>query len=216
MFRVTDGLPNCQMYLDDAVIQDLNPEGHVEQLAIFFGRFEQHNLKLSPSKSQIGATTITFMGYCNTPEDRSPTLDKFSALANMPMPKDVPQLRSLLGGLSYYRQYLPNLARTLKPLTTLLKRGVKFEFTKAMEETVRDLLAKLSSPPVLVYPYWDAAEAGSRPFRLHTDACKIRFGCTLEQEQSDESIRPIVYLSRTKFPYEQNWSVMEQEAGAVI
>ena len=48
MFRVTDDLPNCQMYLDDAVIHDLEPEGHVAQIAIFFGRFEQHNLKLSP------------------------------------------------------------------------------------------------------------------------------------------------------------------------
>ncbi|CAM9927685.1 unnamed protein product, partial [Sphacelaria rigidula] len=60
MFRVTDGLPNCQMYRDDAVVQDLSPVGHAEQLAIFFGRLKQQNLKLSPSESQIGATTITF------------------------------------------------------------------------------------------------------------------------------------------------------------
>ncbi|CAM9342467.1 unnamed protein product, partial [Sphacelaria rigidula] len=116
MFRVTDGLPNCKIYLADAVVQDINPKGHVEQLAVLFGRFEQHNLKLSPSKSQIGATTITFLGHCITPEGRSPTLDKGSALAKMPMPEHVPQLRSLLGGLSYHPQYLPNLARTLKPL----------------------------------------------------------------------------------------------------
>lgn len=35
-----------------------------------------------------------------------------------------------------YRPYLPNVAQKLKPLTTLFKRGVKFEFTPAMEETV--------------------------------------------------------------------------------
>ena len=79
----------------------------------------------------------------------------------MPMPKDVSQLRSFPGGLSYYRQYLPNLARQLKPLTTLLKRGVKFEFTPTMEKTFRDLLAHLSSPPVLVYPDLNAAEDGT-------------------------------------------------------
>ena len=63
MVHVIDDLPNCQMYLDDAEIRDKEPEGHVAQLVIFFGRFEQHNLKLSPSKSQIGATTVTFLGH---------------------------------------------------------------------------------------------------------------------------------------------------------
>ena len=37
MFRVTDDLPNCQMYLDDAVIHDVEPEGHVAHLTIFLG-----------------------------------------------------------------------------------------------------------------------------------------------------------------------------------
>ena len=216
MFRVTDGLPKCHMYLDDAVCHDCTPAEHVEQLASFFGRFEQHNLKLAPSKSRIGATKIEFLGHCISPEGRSPNPNKVAALAKMPMPRDVSQLRSLLGGLSYYRQYLPNLAQTLKPLTTLLKKGVKFVFTSEMETTVRGLLDALSRPPILVFPDWSAAEEGSRPFRLHTDSSRIGFGCTLEQEQADATVRPIVYLSRTTFPNEQNWSVMEQEAGAVV
>ncbi|CAM9628035.1 unnamed protein product [Sphacelaria rigidula] len=62
MFRVTDGLPNCQVYVDDDVIYDLNPKGHVAYLATCFGRFEEHNLNNSPSESQIGATTIIFLG----------------------------------------------------------------------------------------------------------------------------------------------------------
>ncbi|CAM9694348.1 unnamed protein product, partial [Sphacelaria rigidula] len=116
MFRVTDGLPKCHVYLDDAVCHNSTPAEHVEQLASFFNRFEQHNLKLAPSKSRIGATKVEFLGHCITPEGRSPNLDKVAALSDMPMPRDISQLRSLLGGLSYYRQYLPNLAQKLKPL----------------------------------------------------------------------------------------------------
>ena len=134
----------------------------------------------------------------------------------MSIPRAVSQLRSLLGSLSYYRQYLPSLAQTLKPLTTLLKKGVKFVFTSEMEKIVREQLNTLSKPPILVSLDWPAAENGSRPFRLHTDSSKIGFGCTLEQEQQDASIRPIVYLSQTTYPNEQNWSVMEQEAGAIV
>ena len=91
------------MYLDDAVIYGSTPAEHVEHLASFFARFEQHNLKVVPSKSRIGATRIKFLDHCISPGGRNPNLDKVVALRDMPMPSDVSQLCSLLGGLRYYR-----------------------------------------------------------------------------------------------------------------
>ena len=49
---------------------------------------------------------------------------RVAALARMPMPTDIKQLRSLLGGLSYYRKFLPNMAYHIRPGTALLKKGV--------------------------------------------------------------------------------------------
>lgn len=88
------------------------------------------------------------------------------------------------------------MATELQPVPKLPTKGVKFELTKAMEVVVRKLLHQLSEPPVLVYPNWDAVEDGSPPFRLHCDASKDGLGATLEQEQHDKSIRPILFLSR--------------------
>ncbi|CAN0014598.1 unnamed protein product [Sphacelaria rigidula] len=115
MFCVTDGLPKCHVYLDDVARHDCTPAEHVEQLSSVFGRFGQHNLNLALSKSRIGTTKIEFLGHCINPEGRRPNLNKVAALADMLMSRDIPQLRSLLGGLGYYRQYLPNLAKTLNP-----------------------------------------------------------------------------------------------------
>ena len=50
----------------------------------------------------------------------------------------------------------------------LLKKGVAFDFTSTMEDTVRALLAELIAPPILVFPDWDAVIDTPRPFRLHT------------------------------------------------
>ena len=114
----------------------------------------------------------------------------------MLMPTDMKQLRSLLGGLSYYRKFLPNMARRIHPTTALLKKGIAFDFTSTMEDTVRALLAELAAPPILVFLDWDTVIDTSRPFRLHCDASTTDLGATLEQEQPDGSIRPIVYISR--------------------
>ena len=132
------------------------------------------------------------------------------------MPTGIKQLRSLLGGLSYYRKFLPNMARHIRPITALLKKGVAFDFTFAMEDTVRALLAELAAPPILVFPDWDAVIDTSRSFRLHFDASTASLGATLEQEQPDGSIRPIIYISRATLDNEQNWIPMKLEAGCVV
>ena len=85
-----------------------------------------------------------------------------------------------------------------------------------MEDTVRALLAELATPPILIFPDWDAVIDTSRPFRLHCDASTAGLGATLEQEQQDGSIRPIVYISRDTLDNEQNWTPMELEAGCVV
>ena len=60
------------------------------------------------------------------------------------MPTNLSQLRSLLGGLSYYRKCLPNLSKRIRPITDLSKKNVPFIFTKEMEAIVRDLLKILT------------------------------------------------------------------------
>ena len=85
-----------------------------------------------------------------------------------------------------------------------------------MEDTVRALLAELATPPILVVTDWDAVIDTSRPFRLHCDASTAGLGAILEQEQPDGSIRPIVYTSRATLDNEQNWTLMELEAGCVV
>ena len=132
------------------------------------------------------------------------------------MPTDIKQLCSLLGGLSYYRKFRPNIARRIRPITVFLKKGVAFDFTSTMEDTVRALLAELAAPPILVFPDWDAVINTSRPFRLHCDASTAGLGATLEEEQPDGSIRPIVYISRATHYNEQNWTPMEPEAGCAV
>ena len=85
-----------------------------------------------------------------------------------------------------------------------------------MEEAVRALFAELAAPPILVFPDWDAVIDKFRPFRLHRDASTDSLGATLEQEQTDGSIRPIVYISRATLANERNWTPMELEAGCVV
>ena len=110
------------------------------------------------------------MGHTITAGGFSPNSDKVTARTKMPMPTNKKQVRSLLGGINYYGKFLPNLSRRVRPINALLKQGATFNFTPAMETTVRDILRELVKPPILVYPDWDTVTDNSRPFRLYCDA----------------------------------------------
>ena len=216
MRLVTAGLDYIRMYLDDAIGSDDCPIHHLAALTTFFARLRLYKLKLSADESRIGAARVDFLGHAISADSVRPNDDRVAALTRMPMPTDTKQLRSLLGGLSYYRKFLPNMSRRIHPITAFLKKGVAFDFTSTMEDTVRTLLAELAAPPILVFPDWDAVVDTSRPFRLHCDANTAGLGATLEQKQPDGSIRPIVYISRATLDNEQNWTPMELEAGCVV
>ena len=141
---------------------------------------------------------------------------KVEAMTQLPMATNVSQLRSLLGALSYYRKILPQMATLTRPLNNLLKKNVNFVFTTKHVEIVQVLMKRLSSPDVLAFPDFKVAMSCERPFRLITDASVDGLGAVIEQKQSDDSIRPLGFLSRTTMPNKRNWSATELECAAIV
>ncbi len=214
--EVIKGLERVAAYLDDIIVFDPDPTAHVANMRALFERLRKHHLKLSPAKAKIGATTADFLGHTITAGGFSPNADKVAALTKMPIPKNKKQVRSLIGAINYYGKFLENLSPRIRRITALLKKDATFNFTPDMVTTVRDILGELSKPPILVYPDWDAVADNSRPFRLYCDASLDGFGATLEQEQPDGSVRPILYISRATLDSERSWTPLDLEAGSIV
>ena len=214
--KVTKGLEQVVACLGDVIVFDSDPSTHVKTIRALFERLRKHNLKLSPSKARLGATDADSLGHSISLAGVRSNADKVSALTLMPMPRDLNQLQSLLGGLSYYRKFLPGMSRRIRPITALLKKGLEVLFTPSMEAIVRDMLAELAALPVLVFPDQDAVENGSRSFRVYHDPRIDCFVATLEQGQPDGSVRPIAYVSRATLDSERHWTPLDLEAGSIV
>lgn len=68
----------------------------------------------------------------------------------------------------------------------------------------------LIQSPVLCFPDF------SRPFVLETDASGTGLGAVLAQEQTDGTIHPIAYASRSLQKHEQNYGITELEGLGVV
>ena len=77
----------------------------------------------------LSTAEIIFLGHKISSEGVGPDPGNVKATNEMLMPQNVSQLRSLLGALSYYGRQLPKMAARIQPLNSLLRKGVKLEFS---------------------------------------------------------------------------------------
>ena len=61
--EVIKGLARVVAYLDDVIVFDSDLKAHVKMIRAFFERLRKHNLKLSPSKSRLGAKDAKCLGH---------------------------------------------------------------------------------------------------------------------------------------------------------
>ena len=202
-------------YLGDEIVFGSDPTAHVKTMRTLFERQCKHN-QFSPSKARLGATDADFLGQSISPAGVRPIADKISALIKMPMPRDFEHVRALLGSVGHYRKFLRDLSNRIHPITSLLRKGVKFDFTPAMEVIVREYFAELAAPPIVVFPDWNAVADGSRSFHVYCDAYIDGFGAALEPEQPDDSVRPIAYISRATLEFERHWTPLDLKAGSIV
>ena len=55
-----------------------------------------------------------------------------------------------MGGMNYHRKYLPDLSNRLQAINSLLRNGVEVAIRPAIEKLLREILAELATPPILV------------------------------------------------------------------
>ena len=94
-------------------------------------------------------------------------------------------------------------------LSDLLKKGVKFEWSKDTEQAFLDIKSRLASRPVLVPPDF------TKPFCIVVDASNIAIGAALVQEVNGRE-HPICYVSRKLNKHQRNYAVIEKEALALL
>ena len=140
---------------------------------------------------------------------KGPDPEKVKSLAKLKSPEDVKGVKRVLGMLSFYRRFLPNMAVVAAPMTELLKKDVEFNWSNACEESLRKLLGLLMRKTMLAFPDF------SQPFILTTDACQLGLGSVLAQEREGFQV-PISFASRVCRGAESNWGARELETLSLV
>jgi hypothetical protein len=117
----------------------------------------------------------------------------------------VSEVRSLLGLASYYRRFIPNFSKIVKPITELLKMRKKYIWSEACDEAFKHLKKLLTTSPMLAQP------DTTKPFDVYCDTSGTGLGGVLMQEG-----RVISYSSRQLRCHEEHYPTHDLELAAVL
>jgi hypothetical protein len=193
------------VFIDDILIYSKIEKEHAKHLRIVLTRLREHQLYAKFSKCVFWLEEIQFLGHVLFAKGIAVDPSKVQDILEWKPPTTVHQVRSFLGLARYYRRFIPDFYKIIKPITGLLKNDTKFEWSSKCNEAFEQLKVLLTTDPVLAQPDIE------KPFNVYCDASGSGLGCVLMQEG-----RVIAYASRQLRWHEEHYPTHDLELAEVV
>jgi hypothetical protein len=95
------------------------------------------------------------LGHHISKDGIKPPPNRVDALMNYPPPRNIKQLRRILGMFNWFKKYIPNYSIGVEPLTLILRKKVKFQWSTEQEQAFVKLKKILQNSEVLSFPRFD-------------------------------------------------------------
>ena len=203
------GDSNIRAYFDDLIIFTESETTHLNLLKKVLDTLLKSGLRIKLAKCQLMKTSVKFLGFSISKHGSSPTSEGIVAVRSLKQPDNLKQLRSFLGAIGYYRDFIPNFAETASPLYDLTKKNMKFKWNIDSNKAWQSLKTTLSSKLILIAP------DTNKQFFIATDATQNSIAGVLLQKNGDV-LKPIEYFSRRLRPPESRYHTNETEGLAIF
>uniref|UniRef100_A0A914HNG7 RNA-directed DNA polymerase n=1 Tax=Globodera rostochiensis TaxID=31243 RepID=A0A914HNG7_GLORO len=210
MDKMLAGLDFATAYLDDILVVSGSQEEHIKHLKEVFIRIQSYGFRVKPEKCTFFRDQIKYLGQIIDKNGRRPDPSKIHAIAKMPAPKDISTLRSFLGMVNHYQQYVKNMRFIRKPLDDLLKRDNEWKWSEECQRTFLKLKEILTSELLLTH-YDPKLE-----LIVAADASEYGIGAVISHKFPNGSIKAVAHASKSLSPAEKNYSQIEKEGLALI
>jgi hypothetical protein len=118
------------------------------------------------SKCYFYEKQIHYLGHIISEQGITIDLEKIEAIRGWPTPINVSDVRYFMGLAGYYIRFIVGFSKIAHPITSLKKKGTKFEWTLKCENNFNLMKELITSAPVLKIA--DQNES----FVVCTDVCK--------------------------------------------
>jgi hypothetical protein len=184
----------CEMYLDDCIVFGTGPTEFVARLRQIFMTFSKHKIFLKAKKCKFGLKRIEYVGKEICKQGLTMSEKKIYTVLDFPKPVENTQLRSFIGLVNYFRDFVPNHSHIVHPLHSMVDHAAKkrtaVRWTPEGEKAFDDIKDLVSRCPLLHFVDDKA------PITLMTDASDYGIGGYLYQVVEGTK-HPVAFISKS-------------------
>lgn len=176
MENLLKGIPGAVLYINGILITGATEKLHLQSLEKILKRLSSAGLRAKKSKCLFMASSVSYLGHMIDAEGLNPLPDRLKAVENAPTPRNVTELKSYLGLLTYYSKFY----RICLPNLQLLGQKAQWKWTSAQETSFQE--SKMLSYSQLLVHF-----NPQLPIILACDASAYGIGAVLAHRMSDGS-----------------------------
>ena len=180
-------------------------ENHDTHLRVMLETLRKEQLYAKLSECEFWLNEVSFLGHIVPKERIRVDPNKIEVVVEWKPPRNVTEVRSFLGLADYYRRFVKGFSVTAAPMTRLLQKNVKYEWSEKCQRSFDKLKAFLTEAPVLTQP------TCGKKYVIFSDASLNGLGCVLMQEG-----KVVACASRQLKPHEKNYPTHDLELAAIV
>lgn len=112
-------LKQALVFIDDLIVFSPTLEEHEDRLLNVLNRLREYGLKLSPDKCKFFQSSVKYLGHIVSEKGIETDPEKVATLKTWPKPNNLKELRTFLGFCGYYRRFIKDYSKIVKPLNAL-------------------------------------------------------------------------------------------------
>ena len=213
------GLPNVLVYIDDVLIHGRTQQDCINTLDKVLARLAQHNLKINVGKSSFLMPSTEYLGHSLSVNGISPGKDKTAAILQAQPPTSRKALKSFLGMVNFFRNFIRHFAHKAGRLYALIRNDSAWHGGTLPPEELK-LFNAIKGAIVKAVPRAFPFRKGT--YHLYTDGSlgdakeEGGLGAHLMQEDEKGDLHSIGFASRALKAHEKNYSAFLLELQAAV
>ena len=140
------------VFIDDILVYSKDRENHDTHLRVVLKTLRKEQLYAKLSKCEFWLNEVSFLGHIVSKERIRVDPKKIEVVVEWKPPRNVTEVRSFLGLTGYYRGFVKGFSVTAAPMTRLLQKYVKYDWSEKCQRSFDKLKTFLTEAPVLTQP----------------------------------------------------------------
>jgi hypothetical protein len=200
----------CTVYVDDILVYSSSTAEHVRHVRSVLEKLRAAGLQADIKKCEFSVKETRFLGLIVGVDGIKVDPEKVKAIVEWDTPRTLTDVRAFLGFSGFYRCFVRDYSKIIRPMILLTKKGTVFDWDLACQEAFDQIKSLMVEAPIL--QHFDP----TRTCFVECDASDYVTSGILSQKDSGGILHPVAFFSRKMLPAECNYEIYDKELMAIV